>query len=213
MKNIFCALILLFLLAGCTLTQPTVSPIPTSPLAPPLPTETVAPDPTLLPIFLPIDPALYQDWWTYTHPIYHFSIMLPQDWIVDEQTTNDRLLDGHLLNLHPANNSGAENIRLTFRQKGEDIRLWPTGVGQGEFIPQGTIEITGQPAQRILLVCPTGEVTSIWYHQIEDQPNVSRGDLEFGLIFSAGAHCESGHSLDGKVQLLGEMIISSLKVP
>lgn len=91
--------------------------------------------------------------------------------------------------------------------------LWPTGVGQGEFIPQGTLEVGGQPARRMLLLCPTGEVSSIWYHQGESTPNITRGELEFAFIFSATPqHCEAGYSRSGKAQHLGEMIIASLKV-
>ena len=169
--------------------------------------------PTEISTAMPIDSADYQQgWWTYTHPIYNFSIMLPEDWVVEEITTFDPIMNGHTLNLHP--NYGHENIRLTFRRVGEDVLLWPTGVGQGEFIQQGTLDIAGQPARRMLLVCPTGEVTSIWYHNAEeDHPNITRGRLEFGFIYSAGSHCEAGLSLGGKVQRWGEMIIASLKVP
>jgi putative hemolysin len=169
--------------------------------------------PTGIPTAMPIDSADYQGWWTYTHVVYNFSIMLPEDWIVEDVITSDSLMNGHTLNLYPEYASGKENIRMTFRRIGEDAYLWPTGVGQGEFISQGTLDVAGQPALRLLLVCPTGEVTSIWYHQAEGQPNITRGDLEFGFIFSAGSHCESGSSLVGKVQHLGEMIIASLKVP
>ena len=103
---------------------------------------------------------------------------------------------------------------MTFRRVGEETMLWPTGVGEGEFIPQGTLDVAGQPAQRLLLVCPTGEVTSIWYHQSEGVAHIARGDLEFGFIFRATpSHCEAGVSLEGKVQRLGEMVIASLKVP
>jgi hypothetical protein len=162
---------------------------------------------------LPIDPADYQGWWTYTHSVYGFSIMLPEDWSVEEITASDPNMNGHALNLHPQSPAGKENIRLTFRRAGEEARLWPTGVGQGEFIPQGTLDVAGQPAQRLLLVCPTGEVTAIWYHQDEGLPNLARGDLEFGFIFTAASHCEAGYSLSGKVQRVGEMIIASLEVP
>jgi putative hemolysin len=163
---------------------------------------------------VPVDPAEYQQgWWTYNHAGYDFSIMLPEDWIVEEVTTNDPLMNGHTVNLHPNYVSGRENIRMTFRRTGEDALLWPTGVGQGEFTPQGTLDVAGQPAQRLLLVCPTGEVTSIWYHQAEGQPNITRGDLEFGFIFSVGSHCETGLSLSGKIQRVGEMIIASLELP
>ena len=168
-----------------------------------------------IPTAMPIDPADYQQgWWTYTHTVYNFSIMLPEDWVVEEITTSDPLMSGHALTLHPNPGLDKENIRLTFRRVGEDIPLWPTGVGQGEFIQQGTLDVTGQPAQRLLLVCPTGEVTAIWYHNAEEgQPNIVRGNTEFGFIFSTGSHCEPGHSLSGKVQYMGEMIISSLRAP
>lgn len=172
------------------------------------------PAPAEFPTPVPIDPAEYQGWQTYTHADYGFTILLPEDWVVEEADSNDPLLGGHLLNLHPEYESGKESIRMTFRRAGEDTLLWPTGVGQGEFIPQGSLEIAGQPAQRVLLVCPTGEVASIRYHQADGRPNIARGDLEFGFIFSAtSSHCEAGYSLSGKIQRLGEMIIASLKVP
>lgn len=180
-------------------------------------------DPTqqadVIPTAPPINPADYQGWWTYTHINYGFSIMLPEDWVVDETTTFDPQMNGHTLNLHPKYLSpemcsSTQNIRMTFRHVGEEALLWPTGVGQGEFVGQGTLEIADIPALRLLLVCPSGEVTSIWYHQSPNQPNILRDDLEFGFIFSASAlHCESGVSLSGKNQLVGEMIIASLEVP
>ncbi|MBI5962305.1 MAG: DUF333 domain-containing protein [Chloroflexi bacterium] len=165
--------------------------------------------PTEISTPFPIDPADYQGWWTYTHAVYGFSIMLPEDWSVDETTVNDPLMNGHMLNLY----TEGLNIRMTFRRTGEETLLWPTGVGAGEFIQQGTLDVAGQPAQRLLLVCPTGEITAIWYHGGEGQPNISRGDLEFGFIFSAGEHCMTNSSLNGKTQRVGEMIIASLKTP
>jgi putative hemolysin len=170
----------------------------------------IASAPTAIPTALPIEPADYQGWWTYTHPVYGFSIMLPEDWVVEETTTFDPFMSGHLLTLHP--NYGKESIRMTFRRAGEDFPLWPTGVGSGEFIPQGTLDIAGEPARRILFVCPNGEITEIWYHDLDNQPNITRGDLEFGFIYS-NSYCEPGYSLGGKVQRWGEMIIASLKVP
>jgi hypothetical protein len=166
---------------------------------------------TEVPAAIPIDPADYQGWWTYTHPAYGFSIMLPEDWQVVEITTGHPLMNGHLLNLRP--DDGNQSIRMTFRRAGEDVLLWPTGTGQGEFVEQGTLDVAGKPARRMLLVCPTGEITSIWYHESEGEPNITRGGLEFGFIYSAGEHCMSGQSLAGKIQYVGEMIIASLKVP
>lgn len=158
--------------------------------------------------------AEYQGWWTYTRPNDGFSIMLPADWLVDEVATSEPLLNGHVLYLHPASTADTQSIRLTFRKSGEDILLWPTGVGEGEFITQGSLDISGQLVKRIALVCPTGEISSIWYHQAEDQPNITRGGLEFGIIFRAAPlHCQPGASLQGKAQHTGELIISSLQVP
>jgi hypothetical protein len=142
--------------------------------------------------------------------------MLPEDWIVEEVTAFDPRMNGHALTLHPTY-SEKQNIRMTFRRLGEDVPLWPTGVGSGEFIPQGTLDVAGEPARRILFVCPTGEVTgevtAIWYHNAaEDQPNISRGGLEFGFIYNY-SYCEPGFSLGGKIQRVGEMIIASLQVP
>ncbi len=48
----------------------------------------------------------------------------------------------------------------------------------------------------------------------EAEPNIQRGELEFGFIFSyVGGYCEGDYSLEGKVQRVGEMIIASLQVP
>jgi putative hemolysin len=174
---------------------------------------------TSLPTALPIDPVDYQGWWTYTHPVHGFSIMLPDGWVVNEVTSNDALMNGHTLTLGGQVTTGwTESIRMTFRRTGEDIPLWPTGVGPGEFVEQGSLEVAGEPARRVLLVCPNrtnpgGEVTSIWYHDANEQPNITRGDLEFGFLFQTEGHCEPGHSLTGKIQHMGEMIIASLKVP
>ena len=170
--------------------------------------------PTAIPTAMPIDPADYQQgWWTYKHPVYGFSVMLPEDWVVEEITTSDPLMSGHSLSLHP-NYDDKQSIHMAFRRAGEDVLLWPTGVGQGDFIQQGTLDIAGQPARRCLLACPNGDITAIWYHGSEEaQPNIARGDMEFGFIYSIGRHCDPGLSIGGKTQRLGEMIVASLKVP
>jgi hypothetical protein len=172
---------------------------------------------TPIPTPMPFGASDYQGFWAYTHPNYNFSIMLPEDWVVEEITTSDPLMNGHMLSLYPRlQGEGVEGllVRMTFRRVGEDALLWPTGVGAGEFVPQGTLDVAGQPARRIYFVCPTGQVNSIWYQGGENQPTIQRGDLEFGFIFTlTGFYCEEGHSLGGKVQRVGEMIIASLKVP
>ena len=179
------------------------------------PTQAPTSAPSDVPTAMPIAPADYQGWWTYTNPTYGFSILLPLDWVVDETTTGDPLMNGHLLKLYPQNTGENINIRMTFRQIGEEIPLWPTGVGSGEFVPQGTLDVAGQPVRRILFICPTGQVNEIWYHGAgETEANIQHGDMEFGFIFSfTETYCQEGHSLGGKIQRVGEMVIASLNKP
>jgi putative hemolysin len=163
---------------------------------------------------LPIDPAEWEGWWSYKDEEYGFSLRLPPDWVVDETTTGDPLMDGHLLNLHPKESAAKLNIRMSFRRVGEDVLLWPTGVGEGEFIFHGTLDVAGEAAQRVLFVCPGGQVGAIWYHQSANEPNLLRGNLELGFIFGyTGMTCATDHNLSGKEQHVGEMIIASLTVP
>jgi putative hemolysin len=165
--------------------------------------------PTPIPTPVTINADDYQGWWTYTHSEYGFSLMLSEDWAVEEISESDLLLSGHLLNL----TTEGVNIRLTFRQQGEDVLLWTTGVGAGEFIDGGTLDIAGQPVNRTYFVCPNGEINAIWYQGNEGSPNILRNDLEFAFIFSLkDYYCEAGHSISGKLQHVGEMIITSLKV-
>lgn len=157
--------------------------------------------------------AEYQGWWAYSNPEYSFSIMLPPDWVVDQTTTGDPQMDDHMLNMHPRDEVTNLNIRMAFRRVGEDALLWPTGVGAGELVPQGTVEIAGETAQRVLFVCPNGQINSIYY-QGEGEPNIRLEDLEFGFIYSfTDVYCQEGYSIEGKNQSIGEMIISSLQLP
>ena len=182
-----------------------VTPTPTA--------AVVAVTPTTFPTPLPIDPADYQGWWTYKNPGFGFSLRLPIDWIVGEVTTGDARMNGHLLTLRPQDPSTGINIRMAFRRSGEETLLWPTGVGAGEFVVNGVLDVAGQPARRMLFVCPAGQVGSIWY-QGESTPNIQRGELEFSFIFGfENGSCPEERSLDGKVQRVGEMIIASMQVP
>jgi putative hemolysin len=160
-----------------------------------------------------LDPSLYEGWWEYTNAGYGFTILLPEDWVAEETSTSDPLMNGHLLTLRPEYSDEAESIRMTFRRSGEDFLLWPTGVGEGEFVEQGTLDVAGQAARRYLLVCPNGEVTAIWYHGSQEQSNITLADMEFGFIFSGPVHCQGSAGLEEKTQLLGELIIASLAVP
>jgi uncharacterized protein len=166
-----------------------------------------------LPTALPINPSDVKDWSTYTNTTYGFTLRIPDGWTVEEASSGDPLLVGHELDIHSMLDAQPTNIRLTFKRSSEDTLLWPTGVGMGEFVPQGTLEIGGKAVIRMLLVCPSGDVTAIWYHRAEDQPNLTQGDLELGIIFSTPGHCEPGNNLTGSLQQTGETIIASLVLP
>ncbi len=170
--------------------------------------------PTETPALPPFDSVDYQGWWSYTHPDYGFSLLLPPDWVVDETAAGDPLLKDHLLNLHPQDQDRNTNLRITFRQADEtEVLLWPTGVGSGEFVPQGTLEVAGGRARVVFFVCPTGEVQSIWFEG-DENANLRCGDLEFGFIFSLmNVYCQADNSLDEEAQRIAEMIVASLTMP
>lgn len=157
----------------------------------------------------------YHGWWTYDNSDYGFSIKLPEDWAVEETSTFDPMMNGHFLMLHPRVETGSDlNIRMSFRRKGEDTLLWPTGVGAGEFVPDGTLEVSGQLIRRLLFRCPSGVIGDIWYHGLEEtSPNIQIGEMEFGFITSyTGVYCQEGFSLDSKLARLSDMIVASLEL-
>ena len=132
------------------------------PASTPVPQDDPLPLRTSEPVVTKYDPSGYSGWFTYTDPDYEFSIQLPPDWVA-EPADSDNILSGHLINFHSAQGDPT-NLRMTFRQIDQDTLLWPTGVGQGDFVPQGGLEIAGMSALRVALVCPDGSVTSLWYH-------------------------------------------------
>jgi putative hemolysin len=171
--------------------------------------------PTPIPTAVPVQADYYQGFWTYTHPEYGFSIMLPEDWVVDETTTFDPVMNDHVLILHQHQAQDiSPSLRMSFRNLGDEALLWPTGVGQGEFVSGGTLDVAGQPVLRKYFICPNGQVESIWYQGAEGEPNIQVENMEFGFIYSYnGSYCDSDHNLTGKVQLVGEMIVASLSMP
>jgi putative hemolysin len=158
----------------------------------------------------------YQGWWTYQNANYGFSLILPEDWAVEETSTSDPLMSGHFLRLHPrVQAEEIMNIRVSVRRVGEETLLWPTGVGEGEFVPLGTLEVAGQLARRIGFQCPAGAFSAVWYQGPEETgANIQAGDLEFGFIASLGGEtCRGEANLEGKTARLADMIIASLSLP
>lgn len=178
--------------------------------APTLPPQT-PPEPTTTPPAA--SPADFEGWATHRQTTYGFAIQVPPGWIVEPAPASDALLGGHLLEVHPADDADGASLRVTFRRRGEDTLLWPTGVGQGEFVLGDSIEVAGGPAVIQLLRCPTGQITSMWFHQSQTDANLQRGDLEFGFLFSAASsHCAPGRSLEGDLARTGELMVQSLTI-
>jgi hypothetical protein len=76
------------------------------------------PAPSAIPTARPIDPADNQGFWTYIHPVYPFPIRLPEDWVMDETTASDPLMNGHMLMLQariPGEEVEGLQIRMTYR--------------------------------------------------------------------------------------------------
>lgn len=167
-------------------------------------------EPDTVPAFSAED---YQGWWTYRNDNYGFSLLLPEDWVVEETSTSDPLMSGHFLRLHTREQAGElMNIRVSVRRLREETLLWPTGVGEGEFVPLGTLDVDGQRVRRIGFQCPTGAVSAIRYHGPEETGgNIQSGDLEFGFIASLGDEtCQQSVSMEGKTARLADMIVASL---
>jgi hypothetical protein len=72
---------------------------------------------------LPVEMTPYLNWVTYTNPNYGFSIKFPDGWIVEEADSSNPLLGGHALNLHNILDANVGNIRITYRQIGDDTLL------------------------------------------------------------------------------------------
>ena len=117
-----------------------VPTLPPTPAQTPNPAAAPSSSPTDIPTPQPIDPAWYQGWWTYTNLENTFSLLLPPDWVVDETTSSNSLMNGHVFMLHVQPLMGNNLVlRVTFRRLGEAVPLWPTGVGDRDFFFTGII--------------------------------------------------------------------------
>ena len=149
----------------------------------------------------------------YTHPIYGFSFQLPSDWVVVETTTGDQILNGHLVDISPRIPDEKLNLRLTYQRTGDDVLIWSTSVGAGEFVRHGGFAVADGSVQRTFIICPIGQINSIC-NQDERGSSIHRGDFEFGFILRfSGIYCLEGYSLIGKVQHIGKLIVASLQAP
>lgn len=184
--------------------SPGESPAPTVAAAP-TPAKTSAPEPTAPPTVV----GGYATWPRYTHEEYGFSFQYPPDWVVEPDASPISTLYGHALFVRPADESARVSLRVVFRRADEDILLWPTGAGEGEFVERGSVQFIGGTLKRVVLVCE-GRDQSVWYESVAGDEN-RRGDLEFSFILAYGGACSEGYSLPEQVQAIGNMIVTSFE--
>jgi hypothetical protein len=185
--------------------SPGESPAPTA-AATLAPTQTPAPEPTALPTVA----GGYANWPRYTHAEYGFSFQYPPDWVVEPDANPTSTLYGHALFIRPADGSARVNLRVVFRRADEDVLLWPTGAGDGEFVERDSVQFIGSTLKRVVLVCE-GRDQSVWYESVTGDGN-RRGDLEFSFILAYRGACPDGYSLPEQVQAIGNMIVTSFEI-
>jgi len=170
------------------------------------PTKTPTPEPTSLPTVV----GGYANWLRYTHADYGFSFQYPPAWVVEPDADPTSTLYGYALFVRPADESVPVNLRVVFRRIGEEILLWPTGVGEGEFNARDSIQFIGGALRRVVLVCDARD-QSVWYESVTGDQN-RRGDLEFSFILAHRGACADGYSLPEQVQVIGNMIVTSFEL-
>jgi hypothetical protein len=174
---------------------------------------------TLAPIATPVsEPAAlptvvggYAGWPGYTHADYGFSFQYPPDWVVEPDANPISTLYGHALFVRPAGESARVSLRVVFRRAGEDILLWPTGTGEGEFVERSSVQFIDGTLKRVVLVCE-GRDQSVWYKSATGDQN-QRGGLEFSFILAYRGACSDGYRLPEQVQALGDMMVTSFESP
>jgi putative hemolysin len=186
--------------------SPGESPAPTAAEATLAPIETLAPEPTSLPTVV----GGYATWPRYAHEEYGFSFQYPPDWVVEPDANPVSTLYGHALFVRPADESARVNLRVVFRRAGEDILLWPTGAGEGEFVERDLAQFIGGTLKRVVLVCE-GRDQSVWYKSVTGGEN-RRSDLEFSFILAYRGACSDGYSLPEQLQAMGNMIVTSFEI-
>ncbi len=99
----------------------------------------------------------YTSWLSYTQADYAFSFRYPSDWVVEPDANPVSTLYGHALFVRPADETTKTSLRVVFRRNGAELLLWPTGVGEGEFVQRDIIPFGDGMLKRDVLVCDGGD--------------------------------------------------------
>lgn len=151
----------------------------------------------------------YAGWGEYTNPQYGFSFRYPPGWSLEEVQEADNTMSGHLIRLKTQTGE-AKPIRMLigFKRIGEDQLIWPTGVGEGEFVPRGAIPFIGQEVKRNVLVCQDQDMM-VFYQQ---EGGIQRGDIEISLILDYIGSCLDQFSIPADIQAMADKIVMSFEL-
>lgn len=165
--------------------------------------EEATPTPTFSPV---VDMT---GWNEYTQDEYGFTFRYPPDWSLEEVQEADNTMSGHLIKLNTTAGEG-KNIEMLigFKRVGEDQIIWPTGVGEGEFIPRGTVLFVGQEVMRNVLVCQNQDM-NVFYQQ---DGGIKRDDLEFSLILRYVGNCLDQYSIPAEIQAIADQVAKSFEL-
>jgi putative hemolysin len=151
----------------------------------------------------------YAGWRSYTQSDYGFEFLYPPDWVVVPDDNPVSTLYGHALFVQPEGERAQVQLRVVFRRVGEDLLLWPTGVGDGEFFERDSIIFMDGELRRTVLMCQ-GHDMAVWYRNMEGAV-IQRSDLEFSFILARSGSCADGEGLSPADQVIANMIVASFK--
>ena len=145
-------------------------------------------------------------WLEYTNPQYGFAFRRPPGWELEEVQGPDNTMADHQVKLHirPEANREIEMI-ISFKRVGEEQLIWPTGVGEGEFVDRGPAWLMAEPVKRNVLLCE-GQDMSVYYQQ---ESGVQRGDLEFAIILGYVGSCADGYSIPIAIEELADAVLAT----
>jgi hypothetical protein len=150
-------------------------------------------------------------WLAYEQPEFGFSLRHPPDWVVAPDDNPLSTLYGHALFVQPAGDAAPVRLRIVFRRVGDDLLLWPTGVGNGEFVERDQLAFGDGWLKRVALVCD-GRDQAVWYRSAGDGV-IRRGDLELSFILARTSACGDGGRLSPEIQAIANGIVTSFTVP
>ena len=151
----------------------------------------------------------YAGWPTYVQADYGFEFRYPLDWVVVPDDDPASMLYGHALLVQPTDDTAHIHVRIVFRHFGDDLLLWPTGTGSGEFVERDTVAFMGGWLRRVALVCQDNDM-AVWYRDLEGGV-ISHDNVEFSFILASLGTCADGVGLSPTHQVIANMIISSFE--